>query len=53
MIEPELAFAGLEENIQSAEGYLRFCMAYVLEKNMDDLEFFEKTNEPGLIERLR
>lgn len=52
MIEPELAWAGLDENIACATGYLRFCMQYILEHNMDDLEYFEKTNEAGLIARL-
>jgi asparaginyl-tRNA synthetase len=53
MIEPELAFADLEDNIACAEGYLRHCLAHVLERNADDLEFCEATFEPGLIARLR
>lgn len=53
MIEPELAFATLEDDMDCAEDYVKFCMAYVLKNNMDDLKFFDERVEKGLIERLQ
>lgn len=44
MIEPEMAFAGLEENMAVAEAYTKFCLEYTLKNCGDDIEFFnEKT----------
>jgi len=53
MIEPELAFATLQDNIQCAEDYLKFCLEYVLVNNKEELEFFNQFVEKGLIERLK
>lgn len=53
MIEPELAWAGIEENMECAESYLKACISYALETVPDDLDFFETTYEPGLIARLQ
>jgi asparaginyl-tRNA synthetase len=53
MIEPELAFATLEDNMQCAEDYLKFCLHYALENNVEDLKFFDQFVEKGLIERLQ
>ena len=50
MIEPEIAFANLTENMQVAEDYVKYCLNYVLQNNMVDLEFlqeFEKTQLAG------
>jgi asparaginyl-tRNA synthetase len=52
MIEPELAFATIEDDMDCAEDYLKFCLKYVLKNNMDDLTFFDERVEKGLIERL-
>jgi asparaginyl-tRNA synthetase len=52
MIEPELAFATIEDDMDCAEDYLKFCLKYVLKNNMDDLKFFDERVEKGLIERL-
>mmetsp|Transcript_17727 Transcript_17727/g.32009 ORF Transcript_17727/g.32009 Transcript_17727/m.32009 type:complete len:293 (+) Transcript_17727:4013-4891(+) len=52
MIEPELAWAGIEENMECAESYLKACIQYALDTVPDDLEFFEENYEPGLIARL-
>ena len=41
MIEPELAFATLEDDMQCAEDYLKFCLQYVLENNKEDIAFFD------------
>lgn len=53
MIEPELAFATLEDNMATAEDYLKFCLNYVLTNNLEELQFFDQFVEKGLIERLR
>lgn len=52
MIEPELAFATIEDDMDCAEDYLKFCLKYVLKNNMADLKFFDERIEKGLIERL-
>ena len=53
MIEPELAFATLEDNMQCAEEYLKFCLQYVMTNNKEELAFFDQWIEKGLIERLK
>eukprot|EP00744_Colponema_vietnamica_P002406 GILI01003780.1.p1 GENE.GILI01003780.1~~GILI01003780.1.p1 ORF type:complete len:721 (+),score=269.62 GILI01003780.1:54-2216(+) len=53
MIEPEMAFADLEDDMECAESYLKFCLTYVLENCLEDLQFFDKNIEKGLIDRLR
>jgi asparaginyl-tRNA synthetase len=53
MIEPEMCFADLFDDIECGENYLKFCLKYVLENNKSDLEFLDKTVEKGLIERLK
>jgi asparaginyl-tRNA synthetase len=52
MIEPEVAFADLSDNADLAEDYIRFMFQYVLEKCPDDLAFFDKWVQEGLLERL-
>ena len=53
MIEPEIVFATLEDDMDCAEDYVKFCMNYVLKNNMDDLKFFDERVEKGLIDRLQ
>jgi asparaginyl-tRNA synthetase len=53
MIEPELAFATLQDDMECAEDYLKFCLKFVMKNNMDDLQFFDERIEKGLIERLQ
>ena len=45
MIEPEMCFADLFDDIECGENYLKFCLKYVLENNQSDLEFLEKSVE--------
>lgn len=52
MIEPEMAFADLSDDMACAESYLQFCLRYVLDQCKEDLRFFDKFVEQGLIERL-
>jgi aspartyl/asparaginyl-tRNA synthetase len=55
MIEPEIAFADLEDDINLAEDYLKYCVEYALEMCKEDLEFFENSpfGEAGLRDRLK
>jgi len=53
MIEPELAFATLEDDMACAEDYLKFCLQYVMLNNLEELKFFDQFIEKGLIERLQ
>ena len=55
MIEPEIAFADLTDDINLAEDYLKYCVQYALENCKDDLDFFENSphGEKGLKDRLR
>jgi asparaginyl-tRNA synthetase len=52
MIEPELAFATLEDNMQCAEDYLKYCLEYIMLNNKEDLAFFDQFVEKGLLARL-
>ncbi len=52
MIEPEIAFADLSDNADLAEDYIRYMFRHVLDTCMDDLEFFNKWVQEGVIERL-
>lgn len=52
MIEPELAFATIQDDMECAEDYLKFCLRYVMKNNKDDLAFFNERIEKGLLERL-
>ena len=40
------SFCDLKMDMEVAEDYVKFCTAYVMEHNKDDLEFFEKQIEP-------
>ncbi len=42
MVEPEVAFNNLENNIDLAEDFLKYVIAYVLKNCKDDLEFLDK-----------
>lgn len=53
MIEPEMAFYELEDNMDLAEEFLKYLICYALDNCMEDLEFLNKMYDDGLIERLR
>ncbi|HXH60928.1 MAG TPA: asparagine--tRNA ligase [Fimbriimonadaceae bacterium] len=53
MIEPEQAFCDIEGNMNLAEEFVREVIKDVLENQGEDLEFFNKRIEPGLIETLQ
>ena len=65
MIEPEMAFYDLEDNMNLAEEFIKYIIRYAMENNLEDLEFLsqrladeekqlpqEKRGEMGLIEKL-
>lgn len=52
-VEPEIAFAELDDIIEVAEAMIRFVLKDVLEKCADELAFFEKFFEKGLREKLQ
>lgn len=52
MIEPEMAFADLSDNMDVAEAMVKYIIKFVMENAPEEMEFFNKFIEPGLIERL-
>lgn len=52
MIEPEMAFYDIEDNMQLAEEFVQYCVKWALDHCMDDLEFLAKMYDKELIERL-
>ena len=66
MIEPEVAFADLNDNMDLAEEFLKYCIEHCIENNAEDLQFLdarmeeeerklkkEERSEMGLLERLQ
>jgi len=53
MIEPEMAFADLENNMQIAEEMLKYIIRYVTENAPDEIDFFNGFVDKGLKERLK
>ncbi|MBP5289030.1 MAG: asparagine--tRNA ligase [Clostridia bacterium] len=52
MIEPEMAFCDLEDDMKVAEGMVKYIISYVLETCPQDMEFFNRFVDPGLLDRL-
>ena len=52
MIEPEIAFADLEDDMALAEGMLKYIIRYVLEHAPEEMQFFNNFVDKGLLERL-
>ena len=53
MIEPEIAFADLTDDMMLAESMLKYVINYVLEHAPEEMNFFNKFVDKGLIERLK
>jgi asparaginyl-tRNA synthetase len=53
MIEPEIAFADLDDLADLAEEFLKYVFAAVLEECPDDMAFFEQRIEPDAVSRLK
>ena len=52
MIEPEIAFADLEDNMVLAEAMIKYIINYVLENAPEEMQFFNSFVDKGLLERL-
>ncbi len=53
MIEPEMAFYDLDDNMDLAEDFLKYLIQYALDNCSDDLEFLAKMYDEELLERLK
>jgi len=53
MIEPEVAFIDIDENMDLAEDFLKYCIRYALDNCRDDIEFLAEHYDKGLVERLQ
>ncbi|MDO4298768.1 MAG: asparagine--tRNA ligase [Lachnospiraceae bacterium] len=52
MIEPEIAFADLQDDMELAEDMLKYVISYVLEHAPEEMKFFNSFVDKGLIDRL-
>lgn len=52
MIEPEIAFADLEDDMMLAESMLKYIIRYVMENAPEEMNFFNSFVDKGLLERL-
>jgi asparaginyl-tRNA synthetase len=53
MIEPEMAFTDINENMIVIEDVLKYVVDYVLKKHPEEMSFFDQFVQPGLMERLK
>ena len=53
MIEPEMAFYDIQDNMDLAEEFLKYLIKYTLDHCADDLEFLNNMLDKGLLERLK
>ncbi len=53
MIEPEIAFYDIADNMQLAEDFVKYCISYALENCADDIEFLAEHFDKELPERLK
>ncbi len=53
MIEPEIAFFDIDDNMDLAEDFVKYCINYALTHCADDIEFLAKMYDPQLIDRLK
>mgnify|MGYP003301306262 CR=1 FL=1 len=52
MIEPEVAFNDIHDNMDLAEDFIKYCVRWALNNCQDDLEFLNKMVDKSLLERL-
>ena len=52
MIEPEMAFYDITDNMDLAEEFVKYCISYALDHCRDDIEFLAEHFDKGLVERL-
>jgi len=52
MVEPEIAFADLNDDAELAEDFLKHCIKTVLSERADDMDFFQQRVDKGVLDRL-
>lgn len=52
MIEPEMAFYDITDNMELAEEFIKYCIQYALDNAADDIEFLAQMYDKELVERL-
>ncbi len=52
MIEPEVAFFDIKDNMDLAEDFIKYCVRYALDNCKDDLDFLQQMYDKNLIQRL-
>lgn len=53
MVEPEVAFNDITDNMDLAEEFIKFCVQWALDNCADDVKFLNDMFDKGLIERLQ
>ncbi|MCH5236251.1 MAG: asparagine--tRNA ligase [Muribaculaceae bacterium] len=53
MIEPEMAFYEIDDNMNLAEEFIKYCVKYALDNCYDDIKFLNDHFDPELIDRLK
>ena len=53
MIEPEMAFYNIEDNMALAEEFVKYLVQYALDNCLDDLKFLNDKYDDGLVERMQ
>lgn len=53
MVEPEIAFADLEDDMQLAEDMVKYCIGYVLENAPQEMRFFDEMIQPGVLKLMQ
>ena len=53
MVEPEVAFNDITDNMDLAEEFIKFCVQWALDNCADDVKFLNDMFDKGLVERLQ
>jgi asparaginyl-tRNA synthetase len=53
MMEPEIAFADINDNMDNAEAMMKYVIKYVLKELPEEMEFFNKFIDEGILDRLK
>ena len=53
MIEPEMAFYDITDNMDLAEDFVKYCITYALDRCRDDIDFLAQMYDKDLVERLQ
>lgn len=53
MIEPEMAFYDIADNMDLAEEFIKYCISYALDNCRDDIDFLAQMYDPELVNRLK